>query len=787
MIIIGDVSNMKTISYFLTKIMILGLLCFFIQTLSLGASTMTGLKGRVIVVDPGHGPDSGAIGLNGLTEMELNLKVSQYLKEYLAEKGAIVYLTREDDKGPYSGEKMAIHGLAARLKFASELKCDLFVSIHHNANAQEERSINQTELYYNIYDSGASKDLADLIMDSLTRELGTQRGYPGAMPAEYFVLRNATGYPAVLGEAAYIINPQAEALLSREDYQKKEAQGYFKGIEAFFNRGIPTISDISPKDGSILTDINKFEITARLIDEKGGSGIDPSSIRILLDGISIDSKYAGEKLIGTLNKPLTSGRHEVLIEARNKNGNSLPLTRTNFLVNLAPEKINFHISPSTLPPDNKVDISLYAYVYDKNNNLTGNGIPVVFTDDGKYLGTSYTEKGIARILITGKPYISTTRYTATAGNISESTTLVQSYSDEGMITGSIKNSCGIPLPSVKIKFAQSVLAESNEDGRFYIEHLSKGKYTLILTTPGYTPKVIVTDISEGTITDLDVQLQPYAEGIMHNKTFVLDAAYGGSLSGPVGPTGLTAAETNLQVTKYLRNFLLQAGATVYMTREDLESLTDIQKVLMDVTTYNKLFLTVNYGKGINANQNYAALYHFPGQKTELCEKLLKEITTNFNIPVISYQGKYGTDGIIDNSDYLIVQTYGIRVEPGLITNPEQEKKLRNPSYLQKQAYAIFNAILLDEGIDTTQSGSISGLVSDGNNKMIGNASVELDDGTVLFSDSLDQMGQYQFRYAKAGPHRVTVSAPGYEIQVLGVMVKAGETCQLDFKLQPSRK
>jgi hypothetical protein len=115
---------MKNKSLIPARLLLLIIAIFSFASISFGANTVNGLKGRVIVVDPGHGPDSGAFGLNGLTERELNMKVAQYLKEMLADKGAIVYLTRENDKGPYNGEKMAIHELAARIKFAAELKCD---------------------------------------------------------------------------------------------------------------------------------------------------------------------------------------------------------------------------------------------------------------------------------------------------------------------------------------------------------------------------------------------------------------------------------------------------------------------------------------------------------------------------------------------------------------------------------------------------------------------------------------------------------------------------------------
>jgi len=52
---------------------------FCLLTVLVEAQNM-GLKGKVIVIDPGHAPDDGAKGLAGLTEKELNLKVAFYFQ-----------------------------------------------------------------------------------------------------------------------------------------------------------------------------------------------------------------------------------------------------------------------------------------------------------------------------------------------------------------------------------------------------------------------------------------------------------------------------------------------------------------------------------------------------------------------------------------------------------------------------------------------------------------------------------------------------------------------------------
>ena len=52
--------------------------------------------GFTLVIDPGHGGiDSGAIASNGNQEKDMNLKIAQYLKDYLSKYDLNIYLTHE--------------------------------------------------------------------------------------------------------------------------------------------------------------------------------------------------------------------------------------------------------------------------------------------------------------------------------------------------------------------------------------------------------------------------------------------------------------------------------------------------------------------------------------------------------------------------------------------------------------------------------------------------------------------------------------------------------------------
>ena len=107
-------------------------------------SAASPVAGKRICLDPGHGAgSSGAVGPTGLIEKDVNLREALLLKEMLEKAGATVFMTRTEDVDP---------PLLERAKFNKANKTDLFVSLHHNANAQNDSSMNRTETFYHWYD-----------------------------------------------------------------------------------------------------------------------------------------------------------------------------------------------------------------------------------------------------------------------------------------------------------------------------------------------------------------------------------------------------------------------------------------------------------------------------------------------------------------------------------------------------------------------------------------------------------------------------------------------------------
>lgn len=97
------------------------------------------LSGKIIVLDPGHGgADGGAEGTDGTQEKDITLRMSEYLRDYLQEAGALVYLTRNEDKdlasenaGSLSRRKS--EDIRNRVQYIKEKEADFYLSIHLNA------------------------------------------------------------------------------------------------------------------------------------------------------------------------------------------------------------------------------------------------------------------------------------------------------------------------------------------------------------------------------------------------------------------------------------------------------------------------------------------------------------------------------------------------------------------------------------------------------------------------------------------------------------------------------
>nr|WP_314238960.1 N-acetylmuramoyl-L-alanine amidase [uncultured Campylobacter sp.] len=226
----------------------------------------TSAKGKVVVLDAGHGGDDpGAIN-GSLKEKNIVLSIAQKAGKELQERGYKVYYTRSKDK---------FINLRDRTKYANDKAADLFISIHANAApsktkaatmrgietfflspARSERSKNAAALenksdieemnyfskqtflnFLNREKIIASNKLAiDVQREVLARakSVSSKASDGGVREAPFWVLVGAL-MPAVLLEVGYITHPSEGDLINNSKYQDALAKGLADGIDVYFS------------------------------------------------------------------------------------------------------------------------------------------------------------------------------------------------------------------------------------------------------------------------------------------------------------------------------------------------------------------------------------------------------------------------------------------------------------------------------------------------------------------------------------------------------------------------
>ncbi len=189
------------------------------------------LSGKTIVIDPGHGgPDGGAKGADDTHEKGISLEVSKKLRDYLQQSGALVYLTREEDKDLADADtrglsKRKSEDIRKRLQFIHDKEADFFVTIHLNAIPSPRWSGAQT-FYYPKFPE--SKHLAQMIQAEIVRNLeNTDRE---ALSINGIYLLKHAEIPGSLVEIGFLSNEQERELLKQEDYQRQMAGSIYEGI-----------------------------------------------------------------------------------------------------------------------------------------------------------------------------------------------------------------------------------------------------------------------------------------------------------------------------------------------------------------------------------------------------------------------------------------------------------------------------------------------------------------------------------------------------------------------------
>ncbi len=197
----------------------------------LAGKNLTGDKG-LILIDSGHGGiDPGVVGIGGVKEKDINLKIAKELASTLEKRGYKAVLIRKDDKGLYDGESKnkKVQDMQKRCAMIKEEKPLLTVSIHQNSY-QDEAVCGPQVFYYK--DSVEGANLAKCIQEELNTQLEVENPRTEKANSTYYLLKRSEGILNIV-ETGFLTNGREAELLQTKEYQKKCADAICDGILKF--------------------------------------------------------------------------------------------------------------------------------------------------------------------------------------------------------------------------------------------------------------------------------------------------------------------------------------------------------------------------------------------------------------------------------------------------------------------------------------------------------------------------------------------------------------------------
>jgi N-acetylmuramoyl-L-alanine amidase len=692
----------------------------------------TPLRGRRIAIDPGHGGRfPGSIGVHGLTEAEVNLGVALDLWGLLVDAGADVMLTRTADRDFTSPIDSTLRGdLAARTAKANAFDPEVFLSIHHNADAGARHDLNETQTYYKFSDPEASYDLGTAVHRHLALNLGI--GADRLLPGNYFVVRNAAG-PAVLGESSYLTNPEVESRLALAAKQRLEAEAYFLGLLDYFKTGVPriTATRIEPvTTGADAVDGSERPWLVAVTDRA------PGVARLTLDGAPVDTAQI-ERVAAAPGTtawrvryrppaPLTDGRHRVEWAVRATFGNWSKARRDSFDVDLPIARTELVAVPAQLAPGQVAGLTLRAL--DRHGRAVSDTVvarfvarvgAVLVDSLGRAVGPGEA-RAYARV--TGgsvaefSAQVIRPRVRAELAGPSARVVLAPPSGASHAVSGFVRTQDGRPIASARV-VGDSLETVTNADGFFALEVATASPTA---EAPGYV--TASASAAAGPIAQL--RLVPIGGGALIGRRVAIDPVGGGAdttgmmlapaptpiaasadtarldstMERPVAASDTLAArraqaleaDANLRVALALREDLEAAGAQVVLTRTQPDSLTAIDRLRIT--------------EGFNAERVVSIAHRAPGSSASVGHYFSSPGGTALARRVAArLDGRGATTGarVVESASYLVQQTAAVAVA---VNAPDARavyvsEPARAERRLKEEAYAIYLAMLEDFGAD----------------------------------------------------------------------------------------
>jgi N-acetylmuramoyl-L-alanine amidase len=172
----------------------------------------------------------------------------------------------------------------------------------------------------------------------------------------------------------------------------------------------------------------------------------------------------------------------------------------------------------------------------------------------------------------------------------------------------------------------------------------------------------------------------------------IDPGHGGRDPGAIGPTRLYEKDVTLGISLELGRLLKAAGLEPVFTRTDDRTVELVTRSALLNNQKCGLAISVHINSATRQEANYFAVFvqRLGGEAEKLAHRVIEKVTA-----ATGWSWGADDDGIREKNLHMVRETKmpAILIECGFISNPEQEKQLRQPEFQAKLAQAIADGVL----------------------------------------------------------------------------------------------
>jgi hypothetical protein len=156
--------------------------------------------------------------------------------------------------------------------------------------------------------------------------------------------------------------------------------------------------------------------------------------------------------------------------------------------------------------------------------------------------------------------------------------------------------CGVILPRTEtMLFSLPNYFVTREDGRYILSEEFGDSINLNFLKDGYFGESINLKLNL-LVNQFNVSLDKVANGVLFDKTFVIDPRFGGNEKGETSGS-IYAANLNLEIARYLYNLLKASGAKVFLTRDNDITISEEDRTKITQNLRRGFYIRIDISEG----------------------------------------------------------------------------------------------------------------------------------------------------------------------------------------------